>query len=59
LEETKYLYGASIIIAEGIMALQEASLRNLYDLKVNVSSSYKLLFAEQEVIGLRAVRLAA
>jgi hypothetical protein len=41
------------------MALQEASLRNLYDLKVNVSSSYKLLFADQEVIGLRAVRLAA
>ncbi|KAJ3506644.1 hypothetical protein NLJ89_g6762 [Agrocybe chaxingu] len=34
LPETKYLYGATIIIAEGIMALVDPALRDLYDLKV-------------------------
>ncbi|KAJ7066975.1 armadillo/beta-catenin/plakoglobin [Mycena amicta] len=33
LDEPKYLYGAAIIITEGIMALQDAKLRDLYDLK--------------------------
>lgn len=33
-DEPKYLYGAAIIIAEGIMALQDPGLRDLYDLKV-------------------------
>lgn len=46
LEETKYLYGASIIIAEGIMALQNASLRSLYDLKVRMRSGRESQFAE-------------
>ncbi|KAK1226575.1 Uridine kinase [Marasmius sp. AFHP31] len=35
LEETQYLYGAAIIIAEGIMALQDPQLRDLYDLKAS------------------------
>lgn len=39
LEEPKYLYGAAIIIAEGIMALQDPGLREVYDLKVNSQSS--------------------
>jgi len=34
LEETQYLYGAAIVIVEGILALHDAELRNLYDLKV-------------------------
>ena len=42
LEETKYLYGASIIIAEGIMALQDANLRSLYDLKVKACSKLQI-----------------
>jgi uridine kinase len=36
LQQTTYLYGPSIIIAEGIMALQDPSLRDLYDLKVSL-----------------------
>jgi len=35
LEETKYLYGAAIIIAEGILALHDPAMRELYDLKVS------------------------
>jgi uridine kinase len=41
--EKKYLYGASVIIVEGIMALQSPEMRALYDLKVFVvrpSSDY-------------------
>lgn len=34
--EKKYLYGASVIIVEGIMALQSPEMRALYDLKVFV-----------------------
>jgi hypothetical protein len=34
LAETHYLYGASIVIAEGIMTLHDPHLRSLYDLKV-------------------------
>ena len=33
LPETQYLYGASVIIVEGILALQDESLRELFDLK--------------------------
>ncbi|KAF8322524.1 PRTase-like protein [Clavulina sp. PMI_390] len=36
LPETTYLYGAAIIITEGIMTLQDPTLRSLYDLKVFV-----------------------
>jgi uridine kinase len=34
LDETQYLYGAAIVIVEGILALHDAELRSLYDLKV-------------------------
>lgn len=34
LAETHYLYGPSIVIAEGIMTLHDPHLRSLYDLKV-------------------------
>jgi len=33
LPDKKYLYGASVIITEGILALHDAKLRALYDLK--------------------------
>lgn len=41
LSETKYLYGAAIIIAEGILALHDSSMRALYDLKVTLLLVYK------------------
>ncbi|KAK2460331.1 hypothetical protein APHAL10511_007720 [Amanita phalloides] len=47
LAETKYLYGASIIIAEGIMALHDPSLRELYDLKVFVQCDSDLMLARR------------
>ncbi|EIW84385.1 armadillo beta-catenin plakoglobin [Coniophora puteana RWD-64-598 SS2] len=47
LKETKYLYGASIIIAEGIMALQDPGLRDLYDLKVFVQCDSDLMLARR------------
>ncbi|KAI0049770.1 armadillo/beta-catenin/plakoglobin [Auriscalpium vulgare] len=47
LEETKYLYGATIIIAEGIMALHEPSLRELYDLKIFVQADSDLMLARR------------
>lgn len=47
LPETKYLYGASIIIAEGIMALQDPALRNLYDLKVFVQCDSDVMLARR------------
>lgn len=39
-EDTQYLYGASVIIVEGILALNDPRMRDLFDLKVfvNVSS---------------------
>jgi len=40
LGETKYLYGAAIIIAEGILALHDPAMRALYDMKVNGKSSW-------------------
>ncbi|KAF9003983.1 armadillo/beta-catenin/plakoglobin [Cyathus striatus] len=47
LEETKYLYGATIIIAEGIMALVDPQLRELYDLKVFVQADSDLMLARR------------
>ncbi|KAF8735985.1 hypothetical protein AX14_001064 [Amanita brunnescens Koide BX004] len=47
LAETKYLYGASIIIAEGIMALHDPALRELYDLKVFVQCDSDLMLARR------------
>ncbi|KAJ6576473.1 armadillo/beta-catenin/plakoglobin [Mycena vulgaris] len=46
-EETKYLYGAAIIIAEGIMALQDPGLRELYDLKLFVQCDSDLMLARR------------
>ncbi|RDX57400.1 armadillo/beta-catenin/plakoglobin [Lentinus brumalis] len=40
LDETKYLYGASIIIVEGILALHDPALRKLYDLKASSSQAH-------------------
>lgn len=36
MSEKKYLYGAAIIIAEGILALHDPAMRALYDLKVSL-----------------------
>ncbi|KAJ6494854.1 armadillo/beta-catenin/plakoglobin [Mycena vitilis] len=47
LEEPKYLYGAAIIIAEGIMALQDPGLRELYDLKLFVQCDTDLMLARR------------
>ncbi|TDL25646.1 P-loop containing nucleoside triphosphate hydrolase protein [Rickenella mellea] len=47
LKETKYLYGAAIIIAEGIMTLHDPSLRALYDLKVFVQCDSDLMLARR------------
>ncbi|KZT41250.1 P-loop containing nucleoside triphosphate hydrolase protein [Sistotremastrum suecicum HHB10207 ss-3] len=45
--ETKYLYGAAIIIAEGIMALQDPALRAIYDLKIFVQCDSDLMLARR------------
>ncbi|KAL4075085.1 uridine kinase family-domain-containing protein [Scleroderma yunnanense] len=47
LDETKYLYGAAVIIAEGIMALHDPSLRALYDLKIFVQCDSDLMLARR------------
>ncbi|KII89982.1 hypothetical protein PLICRDRAFT_40168 [Plicaturopsis crispa FD-325 SS-3] len=47
LDETKYLYGAAIIITEGIMALQDPTLRELYDLKIFVQCDSDLMLARR------------
>lgn len=47
LEETKYLYGASVIITEGILALHDPALRQLYDLKVFVQCDSDLMLARR------------
>ncbi|KDQ56971.1 hypothetical protein JAAARDRAFT_58450 [Jaapia argillacea MUCL 33604] len=47
LNETKYLYGAAIIIAEGIMALQDPALRAVYDLKIFVQCDSDLMLARR------------
>ncbi|ETW83025.1 hypothetical protein HETIRDRAFT_157190 [Heterobasidion irregulare TC 32-1] len=46
-DETKYLYGATIIIAEGIMALNDPRLRELYDLKIFVQCDSDLMLARR------------
>ncbi|VDC04789.1 unnamed protein product [Peniophora sp. CBMAI 1063] len=47
MDETKYLYGATIIIAEGIMALTDPALRDLYDLKIFVQADSDLMLARR------------
>ncbi|EPQ54243.1 armadillo/beta-catenin/plakoglobin [Gloeophyllum trabeum ATCC 11539] len=47
LDETQYLYGAAIVIAEGIMALQDPALRALYDLKIFVQCDSDLMLARR------------
>ncbi|KAL9714073.1 Uridine kinase [Leucoagaricus gongylophorus] len=47
LQETKYLYGATVIIAEGIMALHDPMLRALYDLKIFVQCDSDLMLARR------------
>ncbi|KAF7327848.1 Uridine kinase [Mycena kentingensis (nom. inval.)] len=47
LDEPKYLYGAAIIITEGIMALQDPKLRELYDLKLFVQCDSDLMLARR------------
>lgn len=47
LAETKYLYGATVIIAEGIMALHDVALRELYDLKIFVQCDSDLMLARR------------
>ncbi|KAJ7364071.1 armadillo/beta-catenin/plakoglobin [Mycena albidolilacea] len=46
-DQPKYLYGAAIIIAEGIMALQDPGLRDLYDLKLFVQCDSDLMLARR------------
>ncbi|RSH85620.1 Uridine kinase [Saitozyma podzolica] len=45
--EKKYLYGASVIIVEGIMALNSPEMRSLYDLKVFVNCDSDLMLARR------------
>ncbi|KAF8638288.1 hypothetical protein AX17_002308 [Amanita inopinata Kibby_2008] len=47
LKETKYLYGATVIIAEGIITLHDSALRALYDLKVFVQCDSDLMLARR------------
>ncbi|TFK75223.1 armadillo/beta-catenin/plakoglobin [Pluteus cervinus] len=47
LRDTKYLYGATVIITEGIMALHDPALRELYDLKVFVQCDSDLMLARR------------
>ncbi|KZW02743.1 uridine kinase [Exidia glandulosa HHB12029] len=47
LEETQYIYGAAIVIAEGIMALQDPALRATYDLKIFVQCDSDLMLARR------------
>ena len=69
MDDTKYLYGASIIIgivtrtgpdyvanfvAEGIMALTDPALRDLYDLKVDCIRFIRNQFTYQDQIFVQA-----
>lgn len=47
LDEAKYLYGAAVIITEGIMALHHPNLRALYDLKVFVQCDSDVMLARR------------
>jgi len=45
--EKKYLYGASVIIVEGIMTMCSKELRDLFDLKVFVNADSDLMLARR------------
>ncbi|KAK7691089.1 hypothetical protein QCA50_006192 [Cerrena zonata] len=47
LDDTKYLYGAAVIITEGILALHDPALRALYDLKIFVQCDSDLMLARR------------
>lgn len=47
LDQSKYLYGAAIIIAEGIMTLHDPKLRDLYDLKIFVQCDSDIMLARR------------
>ncbi|KAI0734182.1 armadillo/beta-catenin/plakoglobin [Fomitopsis betulina] len=47
LDKTKYLYGAAVIITEGILALHDPALRALYDLKIFVQCDSDLMLARR------------
>ncbi|CUA78433.1 uridine kinase [Rhizoctonia solani] len=47
MKQRKYLYGANIIIVEGIMALQDPQLRDLYDVKIFVQCDSDLMLARR------------
>jgi len=47
LPDKKYLYGASVIITEGILALHDPKLRALYDLKIFVKCDSDLMLARR------------
>ncbi|GAA6059752.1 hypothetical protein JCM10212_001960 [Sporobolomyces blumeae] len=47
LEETTYLYGAAIVIVEGIFVLHDKALRNVLDLKVFVQCDSDLMLARR------------
>ncbi|GAA6019113.1 hypothetical protein JCM11491_002851 [Sporobolomyces phaffii] len=47
LDETTYLYGAAIVIVEGIFVLHDEALRNVLDLKVFVQCDSDLMLARR------------
>ncbi|KAH7106502.1 uridine kinase [Auriculariales sp. MPI-PUGE-AT-0066] len=47
LDETQYIYGAAIIIAEGILALHDPALRAIYDMKIFVQCDSDLMLARR------------
>ncbi|KAF8523255.1 armadillo beta-catenin plakoglobin [Gautieria morchelliformis] len=47
MSEKKYLYGAAIIIAEGILALHDPGMRALYDLKVFVQCDSDIMLTRR------------
>ncbi|KAI0288012.1 uridine kinase family-domain-containing protein [Russula brevipes] len=47
LNETKYLYGATVIIVEGILTLHDPEMRKLYDLKIFVQADSDLMLARR------------
>lgn len=47
LDETQYIYGPSVILTEGILALSDPNLRDLYDLKIFVQCDSDLMLARR------------
>ncbi|QRV75143.1 uridine kinase [Ceratobasidium sp. AG-Ba] len=47
MKQQRYLYGANIVIVEGIMALQDPILRDLYDVKIFVQCDSDLMLARR------------